>query len=178
MDGRLEVRREGLDRVPVEMVSPDPTSVWPHLTAIREVWLGADDRTLVVEGLRGFETVLHSVDLDESADEVGLLVRLGVLRSVARHWIESCQQHGVAAVGLRWRTEVGLERTLGDRAVIDRGASLPYLQGESVRDKALAQLEAELAAARTPAQRRRLRATIKAIRRNPYKALTLDDATG
>jgi hypothetical protein len=64
--------------------------------------------------------VLHSVEVDESDDEVALLARE---------------------------------------------------PGEDPAVQALARLEADLSAARTPARRRRIRMEIEAIRRNPWKAI-------
>jgi hypothetical protein len=43
--------------------------------------------------------------------------------------------------------------------------------GEDPAVQALARLEADLSAARTPARRRRIRMEIEAIRRNPWKAI-------
>ena len=177
MDGgdRLEVRRIGVDGLPQgELVLPDPTAVWPMVASIQEVWLEADDPRLVVVGLRGPTTVLHSLDVDESPAGVGLLALVAFPVEVARSMAERSQQPGLILPGLRWRAEVRLQRPLDGRPVHDRGPQVPLNQG-SMSDDALARLRVELQAATAPAERRRIRQAMKAIRLNPLKASPLPD---
>ena len=185
MDGRLEV--QPLDDVDGwrrgRLVSPDPTSVWPRTEPICDAWIGTDDRTLVVGGLHGFETVLHSLEVDESEDEVGLLARIAFTREAARRRVEASEQMGEATVGIGWSAEVRLQRPLAGRRVVDRGvAQLETPRSDDAAPRhvqAIAHLERELAATPRPAARRRIRQAIKAIRRNPDKAAAgTDDLDG
>ena len=177
VDGQLEL--QPLDDVDDwrrgKLVSPDPTSVWPQIEPIRQTWMGTDDRTLVVGGLHGFETVLHSLDVDESDEEVGLLARIGFTREAARRRVEASEQLGEATVGIGWSAEVRLQNPLAGRRIIDRGVlQLEILHSQErtpLHARVIAHLEGELAAAPSPAERRRIRQMIKAIRRNPDKAI-------
>ena len=176
MDGRLEVQL--LDDVDDfrrgKIVSPDPTSVWPRVALIHEAWIAADDQTLVVGGLHGFETVLHSLDVDESEDEVGVLAKIAYTPEAARWRVEASERVLELAVGIPWRAQVCLQNPLAGRTVIDRGVlqleAQRANQSPSLHSQVIAQLESELVGAR-PAERRRIRQTIKAIRRNPFKAV-------
>ena len=158
-----------------KLVSPDPTSVWPRIAPICETWIGTDDRTLLVEGLHGFDTVLHSLDVDESADEVGLLARIAFTPEAARRRVGASEQMGEAAVGIGWSAEFRLQNPLAGRRVIDRGVlQIEILASEKrtpVHEQVIANLQTELAAAPRPAERRRIRHLIKAIRLNPDKAV-------
>lgn len=177
VDGRLDVQplddsdewRRG------ELVSPDPTSVWPRIVPIREVWVGADDQTLVVGGLHGFSTVLHSLDVDESDEAVGLLARIAFTQEAARRRVEASEQLGEAAVGIGWSAKVRLQNPVAGRKVIDRGLlQLEVLrsgQPSPLHARVITHLENELAATPRPAERRRIRKIIKAIRRNPDKVV-------
>ena len=178
VEGQLEIRRVGIDGVPQgELVTPDRASVWPMVATIEEVWLEPDDRTLVVVGLRSPSTVLHSLDVEESPDEVGLLAHDAFPFEVARQMAERSEQPGLILLGLPWRTEVSLRAPLGGRPVVDRGPSERRSRelegGEPASHRALAALRVELSAAKTPAERRRIRQRMKAIRLNPLKALPL-----
>ena len=183
MQDQLEVRRVGVDGVPQgEPVVPDTASVWPIVTTIETVWLEPDDQTLVVVGLRTPSTVLRSLDVEEAPTHVGLLAHHGYPLEIARWMVESSEQPGEPLVGLMWRVAVRLQSPLGGRPVIDRGPqvlrSRGVERGETLSDQALVRLHLELAAAETPAARRRIRQTIKAIRRNPFKAMPLPDVDG
>lgn len=177
MDGCLEVQR--LDEVDDlrcgKLVSPDPTSVWPRIAPIQGTWIATDDRALVVSGLHGFETVLHSLDVDESDKEVGLLAKIAFTPESARRRVEASEQMGEATVGIPWSVEVRLQTPLAGREVIDRGVlQLEALRSEQptpLHARVIAHLEDELAATPRPAERRRIRQIIKAIRRNPDKAV-------
>ena len=177
MDGQLEAQplddRDDWRRG--NLVSPDPTSVWPEIAPICETWIGTDNRTLLVGGLHGFETILHSLDVDESDEEVGLLSRIAFTRDAARRRVEASEQMMEALVGIGWSSEVRLQSPLAGRKVIDRSVlQLKVLRSEEYRPlhaQVIGHLEAELAAAPRPAERRLIRQKIKAIRRNPYKAL-------
>jgi hypothetical protein len=175
VDGQLEVRRVGVEESPWgELVEPDATSVWPRVATISEVWVLPDDANLVVGGHRGFETVLHSVEVEESAEAVGLLARIAFTREAARWRLEASEVPGETLIGIAWRTAVRLQSPLSGRAVIDRGSLQLHVfernPSESLREKAIARLRIELSAAKTPSQRRRIRQTIEAIHRNPFKA--------
>jgi hypothetical protein len=182
VDGQLEIRRVGVDGSPSgEPVTPDGTAVWPTITAIREVWLLPDEQVLAVVGHRGFETLLHSIEADESADAVGLTAIVGYTQEAARWRVEASEAPGMLLVALTWRTEVRLRDPLSGRVVIDRGLvqsqSFVGRERESVSGQAIEQLKSELSAAKTPAERRRIRATIKATLRNPFKAMDLGEPT-
>jgi len=158
-----------------KLVVPDPTSVWPRIARIHEAWIAPDDRTLVVGGLHGFETVLHSLDVDESEDEVGLLARIAFTREAARRRVEASEPLLELLIGIGWSAEVRLQSPLAGRNVIDRGVSkLEAMHSEHAQPlhaQVLERLESELATAPRPAERRRIRQSIKAIRRNPFKAV-------
>ena len=176
VDGRLEVERLEIDDWRRgKLVSPDPTSVWPRIERIHAVWGSPTDRTLVVGGLHGFETVLHSLELDETEDEVGLLARIGFTPESARRRLEASEPMLELAVGIAWCAEVRLQIPLAGRTVVDRGVSLLEVlrseQATPLHTVVIADLERELTAKPRPAERRRIRQTIKAIRRNPLKAL-------
>lgn len=178
VDGQLEVQRldDRDDWRRGRLVSPDPASVWPRIASICETWIGNDDRTLLVGGLHGFDTVLHSLDVDESEIEVGLLARIAFTPEAARRRIEASEQIGEATIGIPWSAEVRLLNPLAGRKVVDRGVlQVGILNSEErtpLHAQVIANLESELATAR-PAERRHIRQMIKAIRRNPDKAIPL-----
>ena len=182
VDGQLEVQllddRDDWRRG--ELVSPDPTSVWPRIAPICETWIGTDDRTLLVGGLHGFDTVLHSLDVDESADEIGLMARIAFTREAARRRVGASEQMGEATVGIGWSAQVRLQTPLAGRRVIDRGVLQIEILGSQKRtplhEQVIANLETELAAAPRPAERRRIRHLIKSIRLNPDKAVLWTDS--
>ncbi len=139
-------------------MSPDPTSVWPRIAPIREAWIGTDDQALVVGGLHGFDTVLHSLDVDESDHEVGVTARIAFTQDAARRRAKASEQMGEATVGIGWSANVRLQNPLAGRKVIDRGVvQLELLRSEQsspLHGLVIAHLEAELAATRGPAERR------------------------
>ena len=177
VDGQLEVQPlDGRDDwLRGKLASPDPSSVWPRIAPICETWIGTDGRTLLVGGLHGFETVLHSLDVDEAEDEAGLLARIAFTPEAARRLVEASEQIGEATIGIPWSAEVRLQNPLAGRKVIDRGVlQIEILNSEErtpLHAQVIANLERELAAAPRPAERRRIRHMIKAIRRNPDKAI-------
>jgi hypothetical protein len=149
---------------------------------ITEVWLEPDDRTLIVVGLRMPSTVLHSIAVDDGPTHVGLLALNAFPLEIARRMAERSEQPLLVLPGLPWRAEVRLQRPLAGRPVVDRGRLEGTTRnvdgGESTSGQAIARLRLEVEAARTPAERRRIRQTIKAIRRNPLKASPLPDTDG
>lgn len=175
MHGHLKVQLLDADDIPgSKLVAPDPTSVWPRVASIDQAWIATDDQTLVVGGLHGFETVLHSLDVDESQGEVGVLAKIAFTPEAARRRVDASGPSLELAIGIPWRAQVRLQSPLADRTVIDRGVlqldDQRANQSPSLHSRVILQLESELPGAR-PAERRRIRQTIKAIRRNPFKAL-------
>ena len=182
VDGQLEVQlatRRPRRLASRKTRSPDPTSVWPRVAPICETWIGTDDRTLLVGGVHGFDTVLHSLDVDESADEVGLMAKIAFTREAARRRVGASVQMGEASVGIRWSAEVRLQNSLAGRRVIDRGVLQIEILGSEkctpLHEQVIADLGTELAAATRPAERRRIRHLIKSIRLNPDKVVLWTD---
>lgn len=143
MGGLLDVQRldDGDDWRPRELVSPDPTSVSPRIAPIRETWIGTDDRTLVAGGLHGFGTVLHSLDVDKSDEEVGLLATIAFTPEAARRGVEASEQTGEATIGINWRARVSLQKPTGGtqgrrpRSVAARGPAFGATVAVAARDR-------------------------------------------
>ena len=115
--------------------------------------------------------------MDESEIEVGLLATIAFTPDAARRRVEASEQIGEPTIGLPWSAEVRLQNPLAGRKVVDRGVLQVEIMNSEERTplhaQVIANLEGELATAPRPAERRRIRQMIKAIRRNPDKAIPL-----
>jgi hypothetical protein len=162
-------------------IGPDAASVWRMVAALEEVWVHPDERTLDVVGLRGFDMVLHSLEVEESESVVELSALIAFTPEAARRLAEPSEQPGIRLIGWPWRAEVRLQSALWGRPVVDRGAvrsdSPSPDHGQTLVDQTLARLQTELAAGRTSR-----RATpdppgdqggpTQPLQGAPYKALT------
>ena len=126
--------------------------------------------------------MLHSVEVDEPADAVGLLARTAFTREAARWRLEASEARGTLLAALDWHAHVRLRRPRARRSVVARGLlqlqSVNRPGAEALSGQAIARLESELSATKTPAERRRIRLTIKDIRRNPFKVMVPCDQPG
>src|SRR5687768_16237844 len=102
----MEVKRLEVDAPPCgRLVSPDPTSVWPRISLIQDIWISPNDQILFVGGFHGFESVLHSLDLYESEKDVGLLAKIAFTPDAARQRVEASGPMLELSIGIGWCRE-------------------------------------------------------------------------